>query len=86
MYTSFFLFFFSEKKVTEEDCALTEWGPWTKCVKSCGIEPMFRSRSFIMRDNEVKCLQKFKDKPLKESMDCGNPPCPEETFVSSTNI
>lgn len=73
---------FSPKDVTEEDCALTEWGEWTKCRRICGQETIMRSRSFKWHDNEKKCEEKFEKVVLEEKIDCGNPPCPEDNFVS----
>ena len=75
---------FSPKEVTEEDCVLTEWGEWSKCIKICGQEPIKRSRSFKWLDNQERCEEKFEKPILEEKIDCGNPPCPVDTFVSIT--
>ncbi|KAJ8675243.1 hypothetical protein QAD02_011029 [Eretmocerus hayati] len=69
------------KEVSEEDCALTEWGEWSRCQKSCGQEAMTRARSFQWPDNSEDCQKQFGPLVVEEKMDCGNPPCPNDNYL-----
>ncbi|XP_014208729.1 spondin-1-like isoform X2 [Copidosoma floridanum] len=69
------------REVSAEDCALTEWGEWTRCSKMCGQEIVGRSRSYVWRQNDQQCEEQFGEAVLEEKMDCGNPPCPEDNFL-----
>ncbi|XP_014229240.2 spondin-1-like [Trichogramma pretiosum] len=69
------------RELSRDDCAVTDWGEWSKCTKSCGQETIIRSRSFKWRDNAQQCQEKFGKIELVEKADCGNPPCPEDNYL-----
>ncbi|XP_011500698.1 PREDICTED: spondin-1-like [Ceratosolen solmsi marchali] len=68
------------ENVSKEDCSLTDWGEWTKCVQICGQESRKRVRSFKWYDYQKACTETYGNMILEEKRDCGNPPCPNDKF------